>query len=446
MDLGVRVPSSAPIIYDSALKRSISVVKNKPMNKIMKSGEILDIQKQMEIIKQGVEEIIPENELIKKLNYSHKKNIPLRIKYGIDPTASDVHIGHMVPIRIMRRFQDLGHVGVIVIGDYTAQIGDPTGKNESRPHLSAEEVKQNAEKYMEQLYHVLDKDKTEVRYQSEWFGPMQLSEFISLLGKFTMAQIMAHDTFRRRYEESLPFGLHELMYPILQAYDSVAIKADVELGATEQKFNILAGRDMQRYFNMPEQVAVLMPILIGTDGVEKMSKSLGNYIAIFDSPEDKYGKIMSIPDELIENYFLYAAFSSPEEIAAMKKELEKGINPKLIKQNLARRVVELYHNKEAAEKAENHFNTVFTRKEIPDEIPTVNMSQQKIWIVDLLRNNNLSNSGNQAKALIKQGAVHINGNTISDSSADIEVKNDMIIKVGKRKFLKIKLIKKFRIS
>jgi len=403
----------------------------------MKSGEILDIQKQMEIINQGVEEIIPENELIKKLNYSHKKNIPLRIKYGIDPTASDVHIGHMVPIRIMRRFQDLGHVGVIVIGDYTAQIGDPTGKNESRPHLSAEEVKQNAKKYMEQLYHVLDKDKTEVRYQSEWFGPMQLSEFISLLGKFTMAQIMAHDTFRRRYEENLPFGLHELMYPILQAYDSVAIKADVELGATEQKFNILAGRDMQRYFNMPEQVAVLMPILIGTDGVEKMSKSLGNYIAIFDSPEDKYGKIMSIPDELIENYFLYAAFSSPEEIAAMKKELEKGVNPKLIKQELARRVVELYHNKEAAEKAEIHFNTVFAQKEIPDKIPEYKVMPQKIWIVQLLNDAGLVQSNGEGRRMIKQGAVSINGKRISDANYEFLPQDGMVIKVGKRRFCKL---------
>jgi len=392
----------------------------------------------MEIIKQGVEEIIPEEELIEKLKYSQKNNIPLRIKYGIDPTAADVHIGHMVPVRIMRRFQDIGHIGVIVIGDYTAQIGDPTGKNESRPHLSAADVKRNAEQYMEQLYYVLDKDKTEVRYQSEWFGPMQLSEFISLLGKFTMAQIMAHDTFRRRYEENLPFGLHELMYPILQAYDSVAIKADVELGATEQKFNILAGRDMQRYFDMPEQVAVLMPILIGTDGVEKMSKSLGNYIAIFDSPEDKYGKIMSIPDDLIENYFLYAAFASPDEIAASNDELKQGINPKLIKQKLARRVVELYHDKAAAEKAENHFNTVFAQKEIPDEIPSVKMVEEKVWIVDLLRDNNLSASGSEARRIIEQGAVFIDGIKISDSSVDVDIKNDMVIKVGKRKFLKIK--------
>lgn len=437
MDVGVRVPSSAPIIYVSALKASVSVVKNKPYETISLNGEILDIQKQMEIIKHGVEEIIPEEQLVEKLKKSQETNIPLRIKYGIDPTAADVHIGHMVPVKTMRRFQDLGHIGVIVIGDYTARIGDPTGKNESRPHLSAEDVKRNAEKYMEQLYHVLDKDKTEVRFQSEWFGPMQLSEFISILGKFTMAQIMAHDTFRRRYEEALPFGLHELMYPILQAYDSVAIKADVELGATEQKFNILAGRDMQRYFNIPEQVAVLMPILIGTDGVEKMSKSLGNYIAIFDSPEDKYGKIMSIPDKLIENYFLYAAFATPEEINNIKGELEKGINPKLIKQKLARRVVELYHDKEAAQKAENHFNTVFAHKEIPDEIPEYKVKPEKIWLVQLLNEAGLVQSNGEGRRMIKQGAVSINGKRILDINYELVPGNGMVIKVGKRRFCKL---------
>lgn len=400
----------------------------------------MDIQKQMEIIKQGVEEIIPEEDLIKKLKHSQETKIPLRIKYGIDPTASDVHIGHMVPVRIMRRFQDLGHIGVIVIGDYTAQIGDPTGKNESRPHLSAEDVKRNAEKYMDQMYYVLDKDKTEVRYQSEWFGPMQLSEFISLLGKFTMAQIMAHDTFRRRYEENLPFGLHELMYPILQAYDSVAIKADVELGATEQKFNILAGRDMQRYFNMPEQVAVLMPILIGTDGVEKMSKSLGNYIAIFDSPEDKYGKVMSIPDYLIENYFLYAAFASIDDILEMKKKLKEGMNPKLIKQELARRVVELYHDAEAAKKAEDHFNTVFAQKEIPDDIPELKVKPEKIWLVQLLNDGGLVQSNGEGRRMIKQGAVSINGERISDMNYELIPENDMVIKVGKRRFCKLILL------
>jgi len=384
-----------------------------------------------------VDEIIPENELVEKLKKSEKEHTPLRIKYGIDPTAADVHIGHMVPIRIMRRFQDLGHTGVIVIGDYTAQIGDPTGKNESRPPLTADDVKRNAEKYMDQLYYVLDEDKTEVRYQSEWFGPMKLSEFISLLGKFTMAQIMAHETFRKRYEENLPFGLHELMYPILQAYDSVAIRADVELGATEQKFNILAGRDMQRYYNMPEQVAILMPILIGTDGMEKMSKSLGNYIAIFDSPEDKYGKVMSIPDELIENYFLYAAFASIDDILEMKKKLNEGVNPKEIKQELARRIVTLYHDKEAAKKAEEHFNTVFTQKDVPDDIPEFAVKPEKIWLVNLLNDAGLVQSNGEGRRMIKQGAVSINGERISDMNYEFVPEQDMVLKVGKRRFCKL---------
>ncbi len=397
----------------------------------------MDIKAQLEIIKQGVDEIIPESELVEKLKSSEKEHKPLRIKYGIDPTAADVHIGHMVPIRIMRRFQDLGHTGVIVIGDYTAQIGDPTGKNESRPPLTAEDVKRNASKYMEQLYYVLDKNKTEVRYQSEWFGPMKLSEFISLLGKFTMAQIMAHETFRKRYEENLPFGLHELMYPILQAYDSVAIQADVELGATEQKFNILAGRDMQRYFNMSEQVAILMPILIGTDGIEKMSKSLGNYIAIFDTPEDKYGKVMSIPDELIENYFLYAAFASIDDILEMKKMLREGVNPKKIKQELARRIVTLYHDEEAAQKAEEHFNTVFTQKDVPDDIPEFEVKPEKIWLVQLLNDAGLVQSNGEGRRMIKQGAVSVNGGRINDMNYEFVPEQDMVLKVGKRRFCKL---------
>ena len=258
----------------------------------------MKFEKEMKLIKKGVEEIISEKELIVKLAESKESGKPLRIKYGIDPTGYDVHIGHLVPIRKMREFQDMGHTGVIIIGDFTAQIGDPTGKDESRPPLTKEKILENAEKYMEQLYTVLDKDKTEVRMQTEWFGDMTMSDVLKLMGKFTLAQFMAHDTFRKRYENGQTLGLHEIMYPILQSYDSVAIKADVELGATEQKFNILAGRDMQKYFGQPQQIAILSPILMGTDGKEKMSKSLNNYIAVFDTPKEKYGKTMSIPDEL----------------------------------------------------------------------------------------------------------------------------------------------------
>ncbi|RLC50964.1 MAG: tyrosine--tRNA ligase [Candidatus Cloacimonadota bacterium] len=396
----------------------------------------MKFEKEMRIIKKGVEEIISEEEMLRKLEISKESGKPLRIKYGIDPTGYDVHIGHLVPIRKMREFQDLGHIGVIIIGDFTAQIGDPTGRDESRPPLTAEQVKKNAEKYMDQLYMVLDKNRTEVRWQSEWFSQMGMAEVLQLLGKFTLAQFMAHDTFRKRYENGLALGMHELMYPILQAYDSVAIKADVELGATEQKFNILAGRDMQRYFGMPQQVAVLSPILLGTDGKEKMSKSLNNYIAVFDSPKDKYGKVMSIPDESIINYFNYATKLNPEEIEKIEKQLRDGkVNPKIIKQRLAREIVALYHGEEVAKKAEEEFNLIFSKKEIPDEMPVFSLQNNSKRIVNILTESGLCKSNSEAKRLIKQNAVSINNKKVTD--IDAELSEPAIIKVGKRRFLKV---------
>jgi tyrosyl-tRNA synthetase len=391
--------------------------------------------KEMDIIRKGAEEIITEEDLVKKLRESKQQNKPLRIKYGIDPTGYDVHIGHLVPIRKMREFQDLGHLGVIIIGDFTAQIGDPTGKDESRPPLTGEQVRKNAERYMDQLFMVLDESRTEVRWQTEWFGEMTMSDVLKLMGKYTLAQFMAHDTFRNRYENGLPLGMHEIMYPILQAYDSVAIKADVELGATEQKFNILAGRDMQRYFNMPEQVAILSPILMGTDGKEKMSKSLNNYIAVFDSPQDKYGKTMSIPDDLIINYFNYATKTLPAEIASIQQQLEEGkINPKIIKQRLAREIVSLYHGEKAALKAEAEFNLIFSKKEIPDEIPEF-MIPGKMKIIDILVESKTCSSGGEARRMIKQNAVSLDGEKITDIFAEIQAEG--VIKVGKRRFLKL---------
>jgi tyrosyl-tRNA synthetase len=364
-------------------------------------------KEQLEIIKKGVEEIITEEELLKKLENADKTGKPLRIKYGIDPTGYDVHLGHLVPIRKMREFQDLGHIGVIIIGDFTAQIGDPTGKDETRKALTPEQVKKNSERYMEQIFTVLDKDKTEVRYQSEWFGKMSMADVIKLMGKFTLAQFMAHDTFRKRYENGLPLSMHEIMYPLLQAYDSVAIQADVELGATEQKFNILTGRDMQKYFNMPQQIAILSPILMGTDGKEKMSKSLNNYIAVLDSPEDKYGKVMSIPDNLIINYYKYATSKTPEEIKKIESILKEGkVNPKSIKQQLAKEIVESFHGKEAAEKAEEHFNKVFSKKQLPDDIPEYKLSGSK-KLTEILVETGLCKSAGEAKRLMKQNAVKV---------------------------------------
>ena len=400
-------------------------------------GEYMTIEQQMKIIKRGVEEIVPEEELIKKLKYSEKTGKPLRIKYGIDPTGYDVHIGHLVPIRKMREFEDLGHTGVIIIGDYTAQIGDPTGRDESRPPLTAEQVKSNAEKYMDQLYMVLDPKKTEVRFQSEWFGPMGMSEVLKLMGQFTLAQFMAHDTFRKRYEAGLPLGMHEIMYPILQGYDSVAINADVELGATEQKFNILTGRDMQRIFNQPEQVALLSPILMGTDGKEKMSKSMNNYIAVFDPPQEKYGKVMSIPDDIIINYFNYATRLSVDEIEEIQKQLKSGENPKFIKQRLAHEIVAMYHGEQAGKDAEAEFNRIFSQKEIPTDIQDYVCAESPIKIVKLLTITGLCQSNGEAKRMLQQNAVTIDNDKISDIDASIEIRNEMIIKVGKRRFMRI---------
>ena len=396
----------------------------------------MKFEKELAVIKKGTEEIITEEEMIKKLEISKKTGKPLRVKYGIDPTGYDVHIGHLVPIRKMREFQDLGHLGVIIIGEITALVGDPTERDESRPYLTCEQVKSNAEKYMDQLYTVLDRNKTEVRWQSEWFGNMNVSDILRIMGKYTLAQFMAHDTFRKRYENGLALGMHELMYPILQAYDSVAIKADVELGAMEQKFNILAGRDMQRHFKMPEQVALLSPILMGTDGQEKMSKSMNNYIAVFDPPKEKYGKTMSIPDELILNYFNYATKIDPEEIVIISQQLKEGkINPKIIKQRLAREIVSLYHGEKEARKAEEEFNQVFSKKEIPDEMPEYKMKEDKISIMDILVRNKICSSNGEVKRMIKQNAVSINGQKINDIF--YEINDSVVIKVGKRRFLKV---------
>jgi len=400
----------------------------------------MSFKREMKILARGVEEIIPLAELKDKLAVSAKEGRPLRIKYGIDPTGHEVHIGHLVPIRKMRDFQDLGHTGVIIIGDFTAQIGDPTGRDDSRPPLTAEQVRINCERYMEQLYTVLKPEQTEVRYQSEWFGKMGMSEVLKLMGKFTLAQFMAHDTFRNRYEQGLSLGMHEIMYPILQGYDSVAIESDVELGATEQKFNILCGRDMQRYFGQPQQVAVLSPILMGTDGVNKMSKSLNNYIAVFDPPNEKFGKVMSIPDSLIMNYFCYATTTDQDSLDAIKKELESGVNPMIIKKRLAREVVSLYHGPQAAVEAQEAFERQFSHKEIPEDIPEFRTSEKQYKVVKLMLDSGLCSGSGEAKRLIQGGGVSWDGQKISNFETELELSDGGVLKVGKRKFVRITLV------
>ncbi|HPI26383.1 MAG TPA: tyrosine--tRNA ligase [Candidatus Cloacimonadota bacterium] len=397
-------------------------------------------EKELELIAKSVEEIIPLSELKAKLEKSTKTGKPLRVKYGIDPTGYDIHIGHLVPIRKMRDFQDLGHTGVIIIGDFTAQIGDPTGRDESRPPLTHEQIKINSAKYMEQLFTILKPEQTEIRYQSEWFGGMGLSDVLKMLGKFTLAQFMAHDTFRNRYEQGLSLGMHEIMYPVLQAYDSVAIQSDVELGATEQKFNILCGRDMQRYYGMDQQVAVLSPILLGTDGVNKMGKSLNNYIAVFDPPDQKYGKVMSIPDSLILNYFSYATSYTPTQLKEVQDKLASGMNPMILKKRLAWEIVALYHGENEAQKAQEGFENLFSKGEIPEDIPEFEMAAGSLKVVNLLVTAGLCATNGEAKRLIMGGGVSIDGEKVSAWDAEMEPQSGMIVRAGKRKFAKIKVI------
>ncbi len=400
----------------------------------------MNFETELKIITKSTEEIIPLDELKGKLAKSAKTGKPLRIKYGIDPTGHEIHIGHLVPIRKMRDFQDLGHTGVIIIGDFTAQIGDPTGRDESRPPLTHEQVKINSEKYMEQLFTILKPEQTEIRYQSEWFGKMGMSEVLKLLGKFTLAQFMAHDTFRNRYEQGLSLGMHELMYPVLQGYDSVAIESDVELGATEQKFNILCGRDMQRYYGMEQQIAVLSPILLGTDGVNKMGKSLNNYIAVFDPPSEKYGKVMSIPDSLILNYYTYATSYDPDQLEDIKKELAEGKNPMILKKRLAWELVNLYHGETEAEKAQDGFEKLFSKKEIPDEMPEYETQEASQKIVQLLVQSGLCTTNGEAKRLIQGGGVSIDGEKVLSFDTEVMVSDGAVLRAGKRKFIRIRKI------
>ena len=397
----------------------------------------MNLEQELKIIRKAVDEIIPQEDLVNKLIHSKETGKPLRIKFGIDPTGPDVHLGHLVPIRKMRDFQDLGHTGVIIIGDFTAQIGDPTGRDETRPPLTHQQVLSNAEKFMEQLYTILKPEQTEVRWQSEWFDKMGVKDIVKLMGNFTLAQFMAHDTFRNRYEQGLPLGLHELIYPLLQAYDSVAVQSDVELGATEQKFNILCGRDMQRYFGQEEQVAILTSLLIGLDGINKMGKSLNNYIAVLIL-QKKFGKIMSIPDNLILNYYKYAAWADEEELDAIQKALDNGTNPMILKKQLAHRIVAFFHSEQAADEAQRTFEKVFSQRELPDNIPEYNVSYPVMRITKLLTESGMCESGSEAKRLIQAGGVSINGEKITSTDMDIEIKDGMVLRVGKRKFLRLR--------
>lgn len=398
------------------------------------------INEQMDLIKRGTVEIIPEEELVQKLEKSIKENKPLKIKLGCDPTRPDLHLGHSVVLRKLAQFQQLGHQAILIIGDFTGMIGDPSGRNSSRPPLSFEEARANGKSYFEQASKILDKEKTKIVHNSEWLGKMTFEDVIKLSSKYTVARMLERDDFTKRYKNGIPISIHEILYPLAQAMDSVAIESDVELGGTDQKFNLLVGRDIQREFGITPQVIITMPLLVGTDGVEKMSKSYDNYIGINDSPKDIYGRTLSIPDNLIYTYFELATDVSNEELNKIKEDLSnQQVNPRDIKRALARKLVEMYHSKQAAIDAENEFDNIFVKKGLPDEIPEFQFEDgiNEIDILDLIVKVGFAPSKGEARRLVTQGGVTINGEKISDFKAVINLENEFILKVGKRNFIKI---------
>jgi tyrosyl-tRNA synthetase len=395
------------------------------------------------ILKRGVAEIIVEEELVRLLESGKK----LRLKMGFDPSRPDIHLGHVVGMRKLRQLQELGHQVVLIVGDWTAQIGDPSGMSQTRSMLSAEEVRANAETYMQQFFKVVDKEKTETRWQSEWFGKFNLADVIRLTSKFTVAQLLAREDFNNRYSAGRPIAITELLYPLLQAYDSVAIKADVEFGGIDQKFNCLMGRELQQMIGQPRQQVFLMHLLVGTDGQQKMSKSLGNYVAITDTSEDMYGKVMSIPDDLLMDYFELLTDVSEKELAEFKQQLAaQSVNPMILKKRLGREIVLQFHSAEASREAESHFEKVVQRKEAPEEAEEysgvghyLGNGLYRFDITPALLEKGLVKSRGEVKRLIAQSAIEVNGKRIDNSV--VEIHSGAIIQVGKRRFLKILITK-----
>ncbi len=404
----------------------------------MKNNMFPPVNEQMDLIKRGASEIIPEEELVQKLEKSIKEQKPLNIKLGCDPTRPDLHIGHSVVLRKLAQFQQLGHQAILIVGDFTAMIGDPSGRNSTRPPLTFEEAQQNAKSYWEQASKILDKNKTKIVNNSEWLSKMSFADVIHLASKFTVARMLERDDFSKRYKSGIPISIHEFLYPLAQAMDSVEIQSDVELGGTDQTFNLLVGRDIQREYGQEPQVILTMPLLVGTDGVEKMSKSYNNYIGIADPPNEIYGKTLSIPDDLIYTYFELATDVSQAELNEIKRKLEDGkTNPRDLKRMLARKLVAMYYSEEDAKRAEEEFDKIFINKGIPDDLPEITLSETEIGILDLILKAGFAPSRSEARRLVIQGGVSIDGEKITDFKQNVPVKNGMILKVGKRKFAKI---------
>ena len=397
----------------------------------------LSVNEQMDLIRRGAEEIIPEDELVRKLERSQSKNIPLIIKLGCDPSRPDLHIGHGVVLRKLRHFQDLGHTAVLVIGDFTAMIGDPSGRNKTRPQLTLQEARSNAETYVKQAKVILDMDKAIVKYNSDWLSEMNFNDIVRLASSYTVARMLERDDFTKRFQSEVPISIHEFLYPLAQAKDSVELKSDVELGGTDQKFNLLVGRDLQKHNGQEPQCIITTPLIEGTDGVEKMSKSYGNDIGLHDSPEEMYGKTLSISDGMIVRWLTLAADADLKTIEYADKQLkDPKVNPMEIKRLLARKIVSLFHNDELAEKAEKHFNKVVVGKGVPDDIPVYSISKEDL-IVNIIFNSGLLKSKGEARRMIKQGAVKLDEKRVDDIQATILPDREQILKVGKRRFLKV---------
>ncbi len=394
---------------------------------------MIDIKQQLAIITKGTDEILPEAELVEKL----KLNRPLKIKAGFDPTAPDLHLGHAVLLTKMRQLQDLGHEISFLIGDFTGMIGDPTGKNATRPPLTAEQIAQNAETYAKQVFKILDKDKTKICFNSTWLEKLGSSGMLKLSACMTVARMLERDDFSKRYRENKSISIHEFMYPLLQGYDSVAMESDTELGGTDQKFNLLMGRELQKHYGKAQQCIIMLPLLEGLDGVNKMSKSLGNYIGITEEPNEMFGKIMSISDNLMWRYFDLVSLRSPDEIKQLKQDIENGKNPRDIKVALALEIIERFHSKELAGAALADFELRFKQGGLPEDMPSIEVTTDNLGIANILKQAGLVETSSEGMRMIDQGGVKINSNKISDKKLTLNPDEEYIIQVGKRKFAKV---------
>ena len=398
------------------------------------------VEQQLEVIRRGVEEILPEESLVEKIKKSYQTGTPLNVKLGCDPSRPDLHLGHSVVLRKLRQFQDLGHQAILIVGDFTGMIGDPSGRSKTRPPLTLEETRQNGQSYFEQASKVLDPEHTKIVYNSDWLGEMSFREVIELAGKYTVARMLERDDFERRYKKGEPIGVHEFLYPLAQAQDSVAIESDIELGGTDQKFNLLVGRTVQEAAGMSPQVCITLPILEGTDGIEKMSKSLDNYIGISDAPEQMYGRTLSIPDKLIYRYYELATDVPTKELPALKDYANK--DPRNAKHDLAYKIVEMYYDKDQADKARNHFEQTVIQGGIPEDIeeyaPELD-GTSSLSIIKLMTGAGLAKSNGEARRLVKQNAVSIDGEKVSDPMEEVNLaeRTPFVMKVGKRKFTRV---------